>query len=163
MMVFESAFGIGTNTLEGVLYISKGTLWIVLKHLSSDNLQIIEKLASHPKLLFGYMKGIMDARPGGNNSSGMENSVTSSHGKYKERLSNRQRSASGRLSRVEKWEPNVDIKDLLQRSDVVFTDDMAELYVEVNLTSARVELLPQNFVYTVILSPMKCFIPVHHF
>lgn len=73
----------------------------------------------------------MDARPGGNNSFGMENLVMSSHGKHKERLSNRQQSASSRFSRVDQWEPNVDIRDLLQRSDVVFTDDMAELYVEV--------------------------------
>ena len=120
------------NALDGVLYISKGTLWIVLKHLSSDNEQVMEKLTSHPKLLFSYMKGIMDARPGANNSSGIENSVISSHSRHKKLLSNRQQSSSGRFSRVEQWEPNVDIRELLQRSDVVFTDDMAELYVEVN-------------------------------
>lgn len=137
-----------------------------MKHLSSDNQQVIEKLASHPKLLFGYMKGIMDARPGGNNSSGMENSVISLHGKHKERLSNRQQSVSGRFSRVDQWEPNVDIRDLLQRSGVAFTDDMAELYVEVNLTcflKQGLELISQSFVRTVVVSPMNRFVPVNHF
>lgn len=122
----------GTNTLENGSCISKGTLWIVLKHFSSDNQKVMEKLASHPNLLFAYLKGIMDARPGGSNPSGLENAVKLSFGKHKDRLSNRQKSASGRFSRVE-WDPNVDIRDLLRRSDVVFIDDMAELYVEVNL------------------------------
>lgn len=118
-----------TNTFEDRSCISKGTLWIVLKHFSSDNQKVMEKLASHPKLLFAYLKGIMDARPGGNNLSGLENAVKLSFGKHKDRLPNRQKSTSGRVE----WDPNVDIRDLLRRSDVVFTDDMAELYVEVNL------------------------------
>lgn len=92
----------------------------------------MEKLASHPKLLFAYLKGIMDARPGSSNPSGLENAVKLSFGKHKDRVSNRQKSASGRFNRVE-WDPHVNIRDLLRRSDVIFTDDMAELYVEVSL------------------------------
>ena len=103
-----------------------------MTHLSSNNQLIIEKLASQPKL------------------------VMSSHGKHKaERLSNRQQSASGRFGRVELWEPNVDIRDLLQRSDVVFTNDMAGLYVEVNLTFSLkqgLELLSQYVVHTFVMS-----------
>ncbi|XP_073396316.1 uncharacterized protein [Physcomitrium patens] len=112
---------------------SKGTLGVVLKHMSSDNQQVIERLDHRPELLFAYLKGIMNARSGSNISGELDSAGVLSHCKHQRRLPSRQHSTSSRFKRgncCPQWDPNVDIKDLLQQSAIVFTDDMAELYVE---------------------------------
>lgn len=77
------------------------TLLIVLKHLSNENQLILKELSPHPRLLFNYMKAIMNIRSGG--FSYPENEA----------------------------ESQAYLADLLERSGLEFTDEMAENFVEV--------------------------------
>ncbi|BBN19147.1 vacuolar protein sorting-associated protein 8 [Marchantia polymorpha subsp. ruderalis] len=76
------------------------TLLIVLKHLSNENQLILKELSPHPRLLFNYMKAIMNIRSGG--FSYPENEA----------------------------ESQAYLADLLERSGLEFTDEMAENFVE---------------------------------
>lgn len=111
---------------------SKGTLWIVLEHLSNDNQQVIRELSSQPRLLFAYLKAIVNARSGSlppPSVGSQQLVVSSSH-------LGSQRHKNGKTIKVKgswQWEPDVNLAELLRRSGLVFTDEMVELYVQVEL------------------------------
>lgn len=116
------------------------TLRVVLNHFGNENQRILKELSPHPKLLFNYVKAVMNIR-----SSGLENSQQEQEG---DAPSTQQATASGESSG---WsnkvafsghgrekdkshsvlDSQVHLVDLLQRSGLEFTVEMAETFVEV--------------------------------
>jgi len=125
------------------LLVSKGTLWIVLEHLSGENQRVMKELGSHSQLLFAYLKAIMDARSSSRplSSIGSKPVVVASSTSHSVTFEEKDSSASEQLETggipsifiPSQWEPDIHVGDLLQRSGMEFTDEMAELYVQVGL------------------------------
>jgi hypothetical protein len=121
----------------------KGTLWIVLEHLSGENQRVMKELGSHSQLLFAYLKAIMDARSSSRplSSIGSKPVVVASSSSHSVNFEEKDSSASEQLETggipsifiPSQWEPDIHVGDLLQRSGMEFTDEMAELYVQVGL------------------------------
>jgi hypothetical protein len=128
---------------ESGLLVSKGTLWIVLEHLSGENQRVMKELGSHSQLLFAYLKAIMDARSSSRplSSIGSKPVVVASSSSHSVTFEEKDSSASEQLETggipsifiQSQWEPDIHVGDLLQRSGMEFTDEMAELYVQVGL------------------------------
>ncbi|CAM6071281.1 unnamed protein product [Sphagnum tenellum] len=118
----------------------KGTLWIVLEHLSGENQRVMKELGSHSQLLFAYLKAIMDARSSSRplSSIGSKPVVVASSSSHSVTFEEKDSSASEQLETggvpsifiPSQWEPDIHVGDLLQRSGMEFTDEMAELYVQ---------------------------------
>ncbi len=112
---------------ESGLLVSKGTLWIVLEHLSGENQRVMKELGSHSQLLFA--------------SIGSKPVVVASSSSHSVTFEEKDSSASEQLETggipsifiQSQWEPDIHVGDLLQRSGMEFTDEMAELYVQVGL------------------------------
>ncbi|KAL3676096.1 hypothetical protein R1sor_026044 [Riccia sorocarpa] len=111
------------------------TIVMVLRHFSRENQHILNALAPHPRLLFSYMKAIMNIRSGGlaySESTIKENIRQRQHGQTsgESRLpSSGGHPGEGRVSHS-LAESQSYLADLLERSGLEFTDEMAEDFVE---------------------------------
>ncbi|CAM6085101.1 unnamed protein product [Calypogeia fissa] len=114
------------------------TLLVVLKHLSNENQRILRELAPHPKLLFNYLKSVMDIRSIDLDDSSLEleGDVASSQQSASGESADLSRKAvlSGHGEEKDKDQSVLDsqvyLADLLQRSGLEFTNEMAETFVE---------------------------------
>lgn len=96
------------------------TLAIVLEHFKKDNDGILTILAKDQYLQFSYLKALMDIR-----TYGICHPLPEL---LERRLHPSQRILGDQILFSDK---EITLSELLQQSDLQFTDEMAELYVEV--------------------------------
>lgn len=127
------------STLLLSFFYRVSTLLIVLKHLSNENQRILRELALHPKLLFNYLKSVMNIRSSGLDDAQLEleGDIDSSHQSVPGESSDLGRKVAryGHSEEKDKdhsvLDSQVHLTDLLERSGLEFTVEMAETFVEV--------------------------------